>query len=303
MDYYKSLGVQDNASANEIKAAYRRLSLKYHPDRPGGDEEQFKKISQAYEILSNEEKRQVYDMQRRNPFFRGGGGASTDNDILNMLFGMGGMGGMGGIPFQMGMNRGAMPHVQIFRNGVPVSMSSSLQRPTPIIKKITISLAQAFTGCTIPLEVERWVLQNSHTKQTEKEKIYVEIPRGIDTNEIIPIRGKGNVINDNNKGDIKVFVTVHNNTEFKRHGLDLIYTKKISLKEALVGLKFSFTYINDKPYTITSGGKVISPGYEDVNPGMGFSRGENTGNLIIRFIVDFPNQMTDVQKEALTNIL
>ena len=174
-------------------------------------------------------------MQRRNPFFQQGispMGMPSEQDLFNILFGMGGMGGLGAMGAGLrGMGGGVGgdgpgPRVHIFRNGVPVSMPSAFQKPTPIVKKITISLEQAFTGCNIPLEIERWVLQNNHTKLIEKEKIYVDIPRGIDTNELIVIREKGNVISDTNKGDIKVFVKIQNTSDFKRNGLDLIYIKK-----------------------------------------------------------------------------
>ena len=67
MDYYKVLGVNENSSDDEIKKAYRKLSLKHHPDR-GGNGEEFKKINEAYSTLGDVEKRQMYKMRRRNPF-------------------------------------------------------------------------------------------------------------------------------------------------------------------------------------------------------------------------------------------
>ena len=311
-DYYKVIGVQDNASFTDIKNAYRRLSMQWHPDRPGGDEEKFKKINEAYEILSDDGKRKIYDMQKNNPFFQEGVSSMMpgEQEIFNMLFGgMGGgmrgaVGGFGGGFGGMGVpGMGAIPQVKIFRNGVPVSLSSALQKPTPIIKKIQITLEQSYVGCNIPVEIERWVLQSNQTKIVEKEKIYVDIPCGIDTNEIIIIREKGNIISDNNKGDIKIFVKIQNNTEFERKGLDLIYTKKISLKESLVGFKFDINFINGKTYTITSGGKVIKPNYQDINMNMGMKRGDKYGKLIICFIVEFPLTITDKQKAALEDIL
>ena len=201
------------------------------------------------------------------------------------------------------MGGGHNPNVRIFRNGIPVSRAPSFQKAVPIVKKITITLEQAFTGCNIPIEIERWVLQHNNTKFIEKEKIYVDIPMGIDTNEILIVRGKGNVINDNNKGDIKIFVKIQNNTSFQRDGLNLIYTKKITLKQSLVGFKFDIPFINGKVYTITSGGKVIKPNYEDVNINMGMQRGERKGNLIIRFVVAFPTTLNAEQKALIEKVL
>ena len=180
---------------------------------------------------------------------------------------------------------------------------SPLQRPTPIVKTINITLHQAFTGYNCPLEIERWV-QNNGRKHTEKEKIYVDIPPGIDTNEILVMRNKGNVINDNNKGDIKIFIKIETNPEFERNGLDLIYKKKISLKEALVGFKFEIKFINNRTYIINNNGvRIIKPGYEKIIPGMGMIRGENRGNFIVKFEIDFPSDLTQEQKKSLNEIL
>ena len=92
MDYYKLLGVNPNSSQGEIKKAFRRLSLKHHPDR-GGDAEEFKKINAAYETLGDVEKKRMYDMQKNNPFMRGGipghNGVDGMDDIFKMFFGGG----------------------------------------------------------------------------------------------------------------------------------------------------------------------------------------------------------------------
>ena len=98
------------------------------------------------------------------------------------------------------------------------------------------------TGSTIPLEIYRWILENG-IKVHETETIYVTVPQGIDDNEMIILRDKGNVINETVKGDVKVFVKIINETEFKRSGLDLILERNISLKEALCGFTFEIKFI------------------------------------------------------------
>ena len=97
-DYYKILGVQSNSNPDDIKKAYRKLSLKHHPDR-GGDASEFKKINEAYQTLGTPEKKRMYDMQKNNPLFGGmsDGMGGSPEDILNMMFG-----GGGGIPFPFG---------------------------------------------------------------------------------------------------------------------------------------------------------------------------------------------------------
>ena len=299
-NYYTILNVDENADAGTIKAAYRRLSLEHHPDRPQGNADKFKEISCAYEILSDPEKKRGYDMQRKNPFAaamggRGGGMPfmGAPDDLFKMLFSMGG--GSGRVPFDMGGG-----NAQFFVNGMPMNMMS---KPTPIIKTNTITFTEAFKGITYPMEIERWI-KNKDTRYTEKEKIYVDIPCGIDTNEIIIIRGKGNILNDTNKGDIKIFIKIENNTSFERKGLDLIYTQTISLKEALTGFQFDMSYLDGKVYTINNTtGKIIVPNYTKQIAQMGIQRGERRGNLLIRFHIDFPSSLSDERKTQLKTIL
>ena len=119
-----------------------------------------------------------------------GGGVPGDMDpIFKMFFGGGFPGGIPGIPGGMsgmppGMGRiPGMPHVQIFRNGQRLNINT-LQKPSPIMKTITISLEQSYTGLTYPLQVERWIMINNE-KRIEREKVYVKINKGIDTGNII----------------------------------------------------------------------------------------------------------------------
>jgi DnaJ family protein A protein 2 len=132
----------------------------------------------------------------------------------------------------------------------------------------------------------------------------VNVPQGIDDNEIIILRDKGNVLNDNVKGDVKIFVKITNETEFKRSGLDLVLEKNISLKESLCGFTFEINYIDGKSYTLNNNkGNIIPSEYKKVYPGMGLTRGEHKGNMVIHFHVKFPEKLSDEQIEKLIGIL
>ena len=319
--FYNILGVQENASTDEIKKAYRKLSLKYHPDKNVGDKDavsKFQKISEAYETLGDETKRNEYDMMNKNPFFKmggnGGGGHGMSMPFENMddifgaffgsPFGMPGMPGMRGFP--------GSSNIKVFRNGVPVNMSEGghhfmfnpgFEKPSPIIKNVIIQMDKVLSGVNLPIDIDRWIIENDN-KVFERETIYVNIPKGIDENEIIILREKGNVVNDNCKGDIKIFIKVENNTEFKRNGLDLLFDKTISLKEALCGFQFELKYINGKSYTINNNsGNIVTNGYKKIIPNMGISRENNTGNLIITFNVEFPQSLTPEKIASLKDIL
>lgn len=176
-----------------------------------------------------------------------------------------------------------------------------MQKPTPIIKTIDITLQQGYTGTNYPIEIERWI-QDGKMKRTECEKIYVDIPKGIDDNEMIIIRNKGNILNDSNYGDIKIFIKIRNETRFERSGMDLIVKKKLSLKESLTGFTFDLKHITGKVYTI-NGTTVIKPGYRKTIKGMGMKREEQCGDMIIQFEIIFPNKLTEDQIFELKKIL
>jgi len=307
-NYYNILGVEESATKEEIKKAYRGLSFKFHPDKNPGNSEatgKFQKISEAYETLGDEQKREEYDMSRKNPFMRmngmnGNNGMDVPmDDIFNMFFG-----GMPGFPPGMQGMPGFPPGVKLHVfNGGPMGFHQAIQKPSPIIKNITINLEQILNGATVPLEIERWIVENG-MKVFENETVYVTIPQGIDEGEMIILRDKGNVINENAKGDIKIFVKITNDTLFKRSGLDLIFDKNITLKEALCGFSFEIKYVNGKSYTLNNNkGNIIPPEYRKIYPNMGLKRGEHSGNMIIHFHVDFPEKLSEEQIIKLSEVL
>ena len=312
--YYDILGVNDKSSKNDIKRAYRELSLKYHPDRNCGNTDfnsKFQQINEAYETLGDDQKREEYERARHNPFLKmsmNGGGCGGLDDLLNNLFSSGMMSG-GGFSMQHPMPPGFVgsfggPSIRVFRtsSGGP-SSSPALQKPTPIVKTITLNMEQVLNGGNIPVDIERWIIEND-LKVFENETLYIPIPQGIDDNEIIILKNKGNVLTDECRGDVKLFIKVENNTEFERHGLDLLINKTISLKEALCGFSFELKYINGKTYTLNNSlGNIIPPNYKKVILNMGLTREGRIGNLIIHFTVEFPEKMEVSKLEELYNIL
>lgn len=317
-NYYNILEVAENASSEEIKKAYRRLSMIHHPDKNKNNPvatEKFQKIAEAYETLGDSEKKKEYDMSRNNPFFKmmGGNGSHHTSsspmdipidEIFSSMFGMpfgpfGPHSGGGGGPFG--------PHIRVFHNGMPVNIgpgefSQGLQKPTPIIKTVVVPIDKILTGTTIPMEIERWIISDN-LKVFENETIYLQVPQGIDDGEIIILRDKGNMSREDCKGDIKVFIKIENNTDFKRSGLDLLLEKTISVKEALCGFNFELKYITGKTYTITNqSGNIISHGYKKIIPNMGFTRDQHVGNLIISFNVQFPEKLSVETMDELKKI-
>jgi len=301
-DFYQILGVSSDASEAEIKSAYRKLSLELHPDKnksSGKDTtEQFQKIGEAYDTLKDPQKRQMYDMQKNgNPFgsgFNGGDpfqafhmGGFPGMQMHHGMHGMPGMhhdvnnifesifGGMGG------------PNIRIFHNGVPVNF-----KPPPIERKIQISLEQAFTGVSMALELER---------DGGKETVFINIPKGIDTNERIVLPEKGNVSN-NMRGDIHLHIEIENHSLFTRKQNDLYCKKTISLKEALCGFMIEIPHLNGKMLRLNNQTNlsVIKPGYQKEIASYGMTE---SGKLIIEFEIQFPETLSISQIEKLREIL
>jgi len=219
---YDTLDVSQDANADEIKKAYRRLARKYHPDvnKDAGAEEKFKEINAAYEILSDEQKRRQYDQygdnmfggQNFHDFAHSQGGANLD-DILRSIFGGGGgFGGFGGASSRGGFGG--------FSGG---GFGGFNEPDLDIIAKITI-----------PFNVS--ILGGKHALSFSGESFDVKIPAGIKTGEKMRVKDKGKSY-QGRKGDLILSVEVASSPEYVREGDDLVKTIDIPLKTALFGGK------------------------------------------------------------------
>ena len=297
--FYNVLGIKDTSTKEEIKKAYRSLQMKYHPDRNLGNSDTInmtQKINEAYEVLGDDQKKQEYDMSLKNPFMRmqshGGGGREVPIDeIFQMFFGMGGQGMAGHGMSRQGHN------INIFHgpHGMRGAGFQPFEKPVPIIKTISINMEQSFSGAVVPLEIEKWVMEDGD-KVFSVESLKVQVPPGADDNEIIIIRNAGNELNGELKGDIKIFIKVQNDTPFKRVGLDILLEKKITLKESLCGFSFDIIHLSRKSFTLNNNkGNIIQPEYKKIYQGMGFTKGSKVGNMILLFHVEFPEKLSEEQ--------
>ena len=309
---YSILEIENTATQDEIKKAYRKLSMSWHPDRNKSVEatDKFKQISAAYEVLSDPRKRAEYD-RKKDGFDMS---AFNIPDIFKVF--MGGQNGPGvgpmGMPFgfppgMVGINiseMGQSPGQADMNQGFSVqNIFQNLRKPPPIIINITISLKEAYEGLSKPVKINRWIA-NKESKTYEDETIYLTIPKGVDDGEIIITREKGNILYPDSKGDVKTFIKINNDTPFKRHGLDLDYTQVITLKEALCGFSFEIEHINGVCYKINNtSGTIIHPLYKKTIPKKGMKRDEMEGNLNIHFIIEFPKALSKEALDQINNIL
>jgi DnaJ-class molecular chaperone len=301
-NYYKTLDVNENASQEDIKKKYRKMSLMYHPDKNPGNkeaEDKFKKISEAYQTIGDEQERKKYDMSRNNPFGQGMGQGMGQgvppgmNDVFKMFFGGQMPGGVGGFP---GGN------IRVFHNGQPVNQNN-LNKPPPIMKNVVISLEQAYKGDQVPIQIERWLFEDG-IRKCENETLYIPIRKGIDDKEIIILREKGNVMDANLKGDVKAIISIQNSSEFRREGLNLYMDKEISLKESLCGFEFIIHHISGKQLRFTNEtGNTIKDGLIKSIANYGMERDNHKGSLCVKFTVKHPSKLTNEQIEKLKEIL
>jgi DnaJ family protein B protein 4 len=219
-----------------------------------------------------------------------------------MLFGQGGMGpgmGMGGAP-------GMGPEIRIFHGGpggMHTQMFRTVSRPEPMQKNVQITIQQSFSGCVLPIEIERSVMSNN-VKRMETETVYINVPQGIDDNETVTLHERGNVVDDK-KGEIRITFRVVNESMFKRSGIDLIYKQKITLKESLCGFSFEIIHLNGKRLCLNNNSNptVVKPNFKKVVPNLGMAREGATGNMVIDFEIEFPETLTKEQIERLIEIL
>lgn len=309
-DYYNILGVSKDSTPKDIKKAYRGLSMKYHPDHnsDGNATEKMAEINEAYEVLSDDNKRNDYNNSIQQPQFPGGGhpfanpGGMHDINEIFKMFGGTMFGNMGAANMDININGN---RVHIFRNGNGFQqVFRQAQKPEPITKHISITLEQAYNGCTIDFSYSRWSIINNQ-KVNEEVNRKVQISPGVKNQDNYQLKEQGHIIDENNKGDLNIIVDVTNNTMFERRNMDLFIKKELSLKEALCGFNFDFVHLSGKKYSINNDENklVIVPGYTRVIPQLGMKTNSQTGNLIVEFQVKFPDKLSEEQIKQIQNIL
>lgn len=283
--YFNILNVTRDATLNDIKKAYRLLSIKHHPDKNGNSSsELFNKINDAYSILIRNydsiklcEKKQVNDLVNSNT--NSYTNSNTNNNTNSCT----------------NSSTNSSTNTMIYKY-----TNSSYE---DIIINLTLNYNEAYNGCNKPIVVERKTIVNNVIGH-EKETLYVQIPKGIDNNEIITLVNKGNsyVNNGVSHSNVKIIILLKPHEFFERNGLDILYTKSISLKDALIGFSFMLNHINNKNYNISCS-EIIHFNYEKIINNMGFVRDAFVGNLIIKFNILFPTSLSLDTKKQLAKLL
>ena len=227
-DYYAILGVSKAASDTEIKKAYRKLAAKYHPDKPTGDEAKFKELSEAYETLSDPEKRSMYDQFGSNYQQAGAGGfgGADFGDIFGDMFGQGGFGGAGGFG---GHQRQARP-----------------RKGEDQLVKVMVSLEEAIEGAERTINVEVGA-KNSHSHSYDTKPIKVRIPAGVTQDQKIRVKERGHQgLNGGPAGDVIIQINLQKHKDFRVEDQDVYVDLPITPWEAALGAKVEIPTLKGK---------------------------------------------------------
>lgn len=289
-DYYKILNVQKDATPEQIKSAYNKLALKFHPDRhlKKSEEEKkeltakFQEIHEAYQILSDPEKRRRYDSGETEFSF----GNFDVNDIFGSIFGSGMFGKKGGFAQRPQYNFSNNNMDDIFGGGGVFDNDFFRQgrresKNTPAEFKVYCTLDEFFTGCVKKLKIKRKIFG-----RCEEKLIEVKVNPGYKKGTKYTFAGMGDC-NECGAQDIVIVLDEKENNEFKRDGDDLIVDIRYTLKDFINGVRKMITLPGNRDFTVDpSQIRTIGDFTVYSNLGMPVKRTGINGNLKVRVVVE-----------------
>lgn len=341
-NYYEVLGIQKGASEDEIKKAYRKLAMQYHPDRNQGNkeaEEKFKDINEAYQVLSDPQKKAQYDQFGTTDFSGAGGAGGFDfsgmggfEDIFDSFFG-----GFSSQRRKNGPERGADLEYTVslsFEEAVfgvekEISVSKNencdtcngtgakpgtspktcdkcggtgqvrYQRSTPLGSFVTTSTCDKCGGKGNIVDSP---CTSCHGKGTirKNKKIKIKVPAGVDTGNVLPLRGQGEPgKNGGPSGDLYVNIRVAPHQVFVRKGFDISIEEHISFGKAALGTEIRVPTIDGDVKYKVPAGTQPGTIFRLKGKGVPKVNGHGRGDQYVKLIVDVPKNLDDKQREAL----
>ena len=349
--YYDALGVARDANTSQIKKAYYKLAKKYHPDKAPTDKkdeytQKFQTIGEAYEILSDEEKRKIYDQYGKEGLMEGGNQGMNPFDIFSNMFG-------GGFSFNTSGSSNGRTNDSFMRKQV--------KKSAPVVHQVGISLEDLFNGKSIKLKITKKTIYNSvsdtpyPTDQLEstwnecshcdgqgvkmevrqvapgfvtqtsspcrnclgtgnllkdgyilrdhQEIVKIDVKRGMDIRQQHNIAGAGNCYPGTLPGDIVIAFNLLPHSIYTLRGNNLLMTKNILLSEALCGVDFIVTKLDNSQLRIKSK-DIITPGMIKIIEKVGmYDKFGLRGDLMIQFHIEFPESLLIHQKKNIKKYL
>ncbi|XP_036968681.1 dnaJ homolog subfamily B member 1b [Acanthopagrus latus] len=341
-DYYDILGIKRGASEDDIKKAYRKQALRYHPDKnkSPGAEEKFKEIAEAYDVLSDPKKKDIYDRYGEEGLkgggpSGGGGGPGTfsytfqgdphaifeeffgGRNPFGQFFGARNGGGMDedmdtDDPFaRFGMGGGGM-------GGFPRSFSTGMgglgshssvvkkQQDPPVVHDLQVTLEEVLSGCTKRMKISRKRLNpDGRSIRTEDKILEVQIKKGWKEGTKITFPKEGDQTPTNIPADVVFVLKDKPHSVFKRDGSDIIYPARISLRDALCGCSVNVPTLEGKAVTVSTT-EIVQPGMKRRISGEGLpypKRPDRRGDLLVEYEVKFPERLSQSARDTIAQVL
>jgi len=335
-DYYQVLGISRDADEEAIKSAYKKNALKWHPDRNLDKKEEaerrFKELAEAYEVLSDKQKRAVYDQYgeaglKGVPMDDGGAqggfaggfpaggfqfrssGAHGADDIFSQFFASQGIDPFATFGFGGGRSRGGRSGMDGMggMGGFTYMDTDNMPQGGPTAEELTVkkrlacSLEELYTGTTKKLKVTRRRMDG----QSEEKVLVVNVKPGWKAGTKITFNNEGDEVSPNTFQNIIFTLEEKPHSVFKREGDDLTCTLDISLLEALAGFSKPIKALDGKRNIQIESKEVVEPTTARRIPGEGMpnSKSGRKGDLIVKFNIKFPKSLSSTQKEKLSAVL
>lgn len=307
-DYYSLLNVARSATADEIKKAYRKLAMQYHPDKNPGDkkaEEKFKEFSEAYEVLSDPKKREMYD-QFGHAGAQGGFGGTGGP--------FGGAGGFGGFGGAGGAGQGQDPFQDIFGDvfseifgargygGGPGAGTGGPRRRQQKGSDLRYTLNIAFEESALGTEkVISFVRQRGGKDETAK--MAVNVPAGVKEDQRLKLAGEGDSpAGGGPAGDLYVIIKIQDHPLFKRQENDILMDLPVTYTDAILGTSVEIPTLSGKAVIRIPPGTHTGQTFRLKGKGFPKIGGFGSGDMMVRLIVDTPEKISNRQKELLEEL-
>ncbi|KAK9698078.1 hypothetical protein RND81_08G081000 [Saponaria officinalis] len=321
VDYYNILKVERNATEDDLKKSYRKLAMKWHPDKnptnKSDAEAKFKQISEAYEVLSDEKKRRIYDQYGEEGLSTGGSpfGNNDDRgynprsaeDIFAEFFGTSPF-AFGSSPnsgkskrFSYGSDTGGSDNM--FRTSSDSSTTGTpKKKPPPIENSLACSLEELYSGSTRKMKISRMVVEYFNGSLVpETEILTIEVKPGWKKGTKITFPDKGNEQPNQLPADLVFVINEKPHDVFTRDGNDLIMTQKLTLAQAIGGTTVNISTLDGRNLSIPVK-DIVTPNFELLVPNEGMPIAKepgHNGDLRVVFEVAFPHKLSAQQKKAL----
>ncbi|XP_056264874.1 dnaJ homolog subfamily B member 1b [Pseudoliparis swirei] len=340
-NYYDILGIKKGASEDDIKKAYRKQALRFHPDKnkSAGAEDKFKEIAEAYDVLSDEKKKDIYDRFGEEGL-KGGGGPPGNNGgcpgnfsysfqgdphvIFSQFFGgrnpfeqlFGGRNG--GMDEQMdtddpfarfGMGgMGGFPRAFSSGMGGMGPHSSVVKKPQdpPVVHDLHVTLEEVLSGCLKKMKISRKRLNpDGRTIKMEDKILEVQIKKGWKEGTKITFPKEGDETPTNIPADVVFVLKDKSHHKFKRDGSNIVYTATVSLRDALCGCTINAPTLDGRTVTVSTT-DVVQPGMKRRINGEGLpypKRPDRRGDLLVEFEVRFPERLSQSARDTIAQVL